>query len=91
MGNYDAFYLLRDSDNLNAVDLVGLNIWDLRELDKCDLKKVAVVELKRLRDPRALDALNEALNVGLIGRFKYSCLRRDAREAISIIEAGYEN
>lgn len=85
-GRYDAFYLLKDTGHSDAVDLVGLNIWDLRELDKCDMKKTAVVELKRLKDERALEALKEVINVGLIGRFKYSCLRKEAKEAIAVIE-----
>lgn len=85
-GRYDAFNLLKDSGHEEAIDRVGLNIWDLRELKKCSLKKVAVVELKRLKDPRALDALNEVIKVGLVGRMKYSCLRKDAKEAVTLIE-----
>lgn len=85
-GRYDAFHLLKDSGNKQAIDLVGLNIWDLKELDKCQMKKTAVIELKRLKSTRALDALKESINVGFIGQFKYFCLFKDAKEAIKIIE-----
>ena len=85
-GRYDAFYLLKDSGNTEFIDLVGLNIWDLRELDKCQLKKISVLELKRLKDKRALPALRESLNVGFLGRIKYSCLRKDLKQAIAAIE-----
>ena len=83
---YDAFYLLKDSGNTQSIDVVGLNIWDLRELDKCQLKKTAVIELKRLQDKRALIPLKEIINLGFIGRIKYACLRQDALEAIDRIE-----
>lgn len=86
-GRYDAFYLLRDSGNADLIDKVGLNIWDLRELEECAMKKVAVKELKRLNDPRAIPALKEALDVGLIDGFKYMCYRRDAVVAIEQMEA----
>jgi class 3 adenylate cyclase len=86
-GRYDAFYLLKDSGNMDRIDKVGLNIWDLRELNECPLKRVAVNELKRLNDPKALPALNEIMDVGLIERFKYSCLRRDTKEAIEQLQA----
>jgi len=84
-GRYDAFHLLMDSGNARSIDLVGLNIWDLRELNQCQLKKIAVTELKRLKDKRALGALEEAINVGIMGRIKYFCLRKEAKEAIAII------
>lgn len=90
-GRYDAFYLLRDSGNAELVDKVGLNIWDLRELEECSLKKVAVRELKRLNDPRAVPALKEALDVGLIDRLKFMCLRHDAEVAIDQMEAKLSN
>lgn len=86
-GRYDAFYLLRDSGNAEMIDKVGLNIWDLRELEECAMKKVAVRELKRLNDPRAIEALREAVDVGLIDRFKYMCYRHDAVVAIEQLEA----
>ena len=85
-GRYDAFYLLKDSGNTDAIDFVGLNIWDLRELKKCQLKKVSVLELKRLKDKRALPALKELLNVKFLDRLKYSCLRKDVQQAIITIE-----
>lgn len=85
-GRYDAFYLLKDSGNTDAIDLVGLNIWDLRELKKCQLKKVSVLELERLKDKRALPALKELLNVKFLDRIKYSCLRKDLQKAIMTIE-----
>ncbi len=83
---YDAFYLLKDSGNTKLIDSVGLNIWDLRELEQCQLKKIAVTELNRLQDARALVALKEVVEVSFIDRFKYSCLRRDAKKAIAAIE-----
>lgn len=86
-GRYDAFYLLRDSGNADKVDKVGLNIWDLRELEECAMKKVAVRELKRLNDPRAIPALREALDVGIIDSLKYMCYRHDALVAIEQMEA----
>lgn len=85
-GRYDAFYLLKDSGNADKIDKVGLNIWDLRELEECSLKKVAVRELRRLNDPRALPALKEALDVDLIDRLRYMCYRRDAIAAIQQME-----
>lgn len=81
-GRYDAFYLLKDSGNTQAIDLVGLNIWDLRELETCQLKKVAVIELKRLNDPRALAVLEELVSIGFFKRLKLSCLQKDALIAI---------
>ena len=83
---YDAFYLLKDSGNSGAVDRVGLNIWDLRELKECRLKHVAVKELLRIGDARALPALKEVVNVGIWQRLKYTCLRKDAKQAIVTIE-----
>jgi class 3 adenylate cyclase len=89
-GRYDAFYLLKDSNNLDRVDTVGLNINDLLELEKCAHKKVAVIELRRLSDPRALKTLKSVMNVGIVKRFKYLCLRYEAGEAIKEIEAKLE-
>jgi len=86
-GRYDAFYLLKDSGNGQSIDRVGLNIQDLRELDNCKMKKTAVIELKRLADERSLEALKESINVGPLGMIKYSCLRKEARRAIELIEA----
>lgn len=86
-GRYDAFYLLRDSGHQDRIDRVGLNIWDLRETQKCSQKKTAVLELKRLADPRSLDALKESISVGFLQSFKNACFWDDAKEAISIIEA----
>lgn len=83
---YDAFYLLKDSGNLKKVDSVGLNIWDLRELKECKLKKVAVKELKRLNNPRALPALKEITDNNLWQQFKYFCLRADVKAAIAQLE-----
>ena len=85
-GRYDAFYLLKDSGNAAAIDLVGLNIWDLRELNKCPLKRTAVIELKRLQDERSLLPLQEVRDLGFWGKIKYACLRKDLREAIALIE-----
>ena len=90
-GRYDAFYLLKDSGNADRIDNVGLNIWDLRELEECAMKKVAVSELKRLNDPRAIPALKEALDVGLLNSLKYMCYRRDALTAIKQMEAQLNN
>lgn len=86
-GRYDAFYLLKDSGNADKVDRVGLNIWDLRELEECSLKKVAIKELRRLGDIKALPALNEASNIGLWKMFKYNCLRSELNNAIKELEA----
>lgn len=85
-GRYDAFFLLKDTGHADAIDRVGINIQDLRELDECQLKKVAVEELKRLKDPRALDALNAVLGTGPLSIFRNRCLRKEAREAIALIE-----
>ncbi|MGH1441660.1 MAG: adenylate/guanylate cyclase domain-containing protein [Cellvibrionaceae bacterium] len=85
-GRYDAFYLLKDSGNVNKIDKVGLNIWDLRELKECSLKKVAIQELKRLDDPRALPALQEVANMGLWKIIKYNCLRQEVNETIKQLE-----
>lgn len=89
-GRYDAFNILRDSDHEEAIDRVGLNILDLQELKECKLKKVAVLELKRLKDPRSLDALKAVVKKGFFGQFKNSCLRKDAKAAIALIEAEEE-
>ncbi|MFT6386667.1 MAG: class 3 adenylate cyclase [Cellvibrionaceae bacterium] len=85
-GRYDAFYLLKDSGNPDKIDKVGLNIWDLRELKECSLKKVSIQELKRLGDPRALPALQEVANMGLWKIIKYNCLRTEVIEAIKQLE-----
>lgn len=85
-GRYDAFYLLKDSGNASAIDLVGLNIWDLRELNKCPLKRTAVIELKRLQDERSLLPLQEVRDLGFFGKLKYACLRKDLHDAIALIE-----
>lgn len=85
-GRYDAFYLLKDSGNESAIDLVGLNIWDLRELNKCPLKRTAVIELKRLQDERSLLPLQEVRDLGFFGKLKYACLRKDLHDAIALIE-----
>lgn len=86
-GRYDAFYLLLDSGYQNRIDRVGLNIWDLRETQKCSQKKTAVLELKRLGDVRALEVLKESINVGFIQSFKHACFYQDAKDAIKQIEA----
>ncbi|ODS24736.1 hypothetical protein AB835_02405 [Candidatus Endobugula sertula] len=85
-GRYDAFYLLKDSGNMEYIDRVGLNIWDLKELDQCQHKRTAILELKRLGDKRALSALKESLNVNFFDRIKYACLLKDAQEAINNME-----
>lgn len=85
-GRYDAFYLLKDSGNPDKIDKVGLNIWDLRELNECPLKKVAIQELKRLNDPRALPALKEVTKMGIWKIFQTNCLRADVKEAIKQLE-----
>lgn len=86
-GRYDAFYLLKDSGNIKKVDTVGRNIWDLRELEECRLKRVAVKELKRLKDPRALPALKEVVDASMMKRMQYFCLRGEAKQAIRAIKA----
>jgi hypothetical protein len=60
-GRYYAEDLLEKSGNTDKIDNVGMNIWDLKELEKCQEKKIAVVALRDLKDPRALPALKEAL------------------------------
>lgn len=86
-GRYDAFYLLKKSGNVDQVDRVGLNIWDLRELEKCSEKKVAVKALRQLKSPRALPALKESLKGKFVEKLKYSCLRKEAKAAIREINA----
>ncbi len=85
-GRYDAFYLLKDSGNADKIDKVGLNIWDLRELQECSLKKVAIQELRRLDDERALPALQEVADMSLWKSFKYNCLRSELSKAIKQLE-----
>ena len=86
-GRYDAFYLLKKSGNQDQIDRVGLNIWDLKELEKCKDKKVAVKALRQMKSPRALPALKEVLKGKFIEKIRYSCLRKDAKAAIKEIEA----
>ena len=86
-GRYDAFYLLKNSGNIEHVDRVGLNIWDLKELEKCTDKKVSVKALRQLKSPRALPALKESINVKFIDRIRYGCLRKEAKAAIREIQA----
>ncbi len=83
---YDAFYLLIDSGNNDKIDRVGLNTWDLKELEKCEHKKVAIAELNRLNDPRALPALKEAAKMGFFERIRYSCMTKDLRQTIKKLE-----
>ena len=83
---YDAFYLLKDSGNISQVDTVGLNIWDLRELNECKLKKVAIKELKRLNDPRALPALKELNTKNIWKQVQYLCLRSELKATIAQLE-----
>ena len=64
-----------------------MNIWDLKELKKCKEKKIAVVALRRLKDPRALPALKEAIGGKFIDKVRSTCLRKEAKAAISEIEA----
>ncbi|MBX2807549.1 MAG: adenylate/guanylate cyclase domain-containing protein [Cellvibrionaceae bacterium] len=90
-GRYDAFYLLKDSGNVEQVDTVGLNIWDLKELKECKLKKIAATELKRLKDPRALDALKAVKKVSLVDNFKYLCLWPVVDAAIAELEKSEKN
>lgn len=85
-GRYDAFYLLKDSGNIDKVDKVALNIWDLKELESCKLKKVAVTELKRLNDPRALDVLKEIKRTPFLKQFKYLCLTSIVNSTIAQLE-----
>ena len=49
-----------------------------------------MLELKRLEDPRSLEALKEVVDVGFFERFRYACLRSDAIDAIVAIEAQQE-
>ncbi|MFT6967844.1 MAG: class 3 adenylate cyclase [Cellvibrionaceae bacterium] len=84
---YDAFYLLIDSGNADKIDRVGLNLWDLKELEKCQYKKVAIVELNRLNDPTALAGLKEASKMGFFERIKYNCMRQDLKQTIKKLEA----
>lgn len=64
-----------------------MNIWDLKELEKCKERKIAVVALRRLKDPAALPALKEAIKGKFIERVRNTCLRKEAKAAISEIEA----
>lgn len=84
---YDAFYLLIDSGNADKIDRVGLNLWDLKELEKCQYKKVAIVELNRLNDSTALTGLKEASKMGFFERIKYNSIRQDLKQAIKKLEA----
>jgi hypothetical protein len=84
---YDAFFLLIDSGNADKIDRVGLNIWDLKELEKCEHKKVAIIELNRLDDPRALPALKDASDMGFFESFKYNCMTQDLNKTIKKLEA----
>lgn len=90
-GRYDAFYLLKDSGNADKIDKVGLNIWDLRELEECSLKKVAIQELERLDDIKALPALQEVASMGLWKSLKYNCLRKDVKRAVKQLEKKAES
>ena len=83
---YDALYLLKDSGNIKKVDVVGLNMWDLRELQECKLKKIAIKELRRLNDPRALPALKETQTKNILKQFKYWCIRSELPAAIAQLE-----
>ena len=85
-GRYDAFYLLKDSGNVKKADLVGLNMWDLQELQECKLKKVAIKELRRLNDPRALSALKATQTKNIWKQFKYWCIRLELPDAIAQLE-----
>jgi HEAT repeat protein len=64
-----------------------MNIWDLRELEKCKEKKVAVVALRKLKDPAAIPALKEVLEGKFIERVRNTCLWKEAKAAISELEA----
>jgi hypothetical protein len=83
---YDAFCLLIDSGNADKIDRAGLNLWDLKELEKCQYKKVAIVELNRLNDPTALTGLKEASKMGFFERIKYNCIRQDLKQIIKELE-----
>jgi class 3 adenylate cyclase len=82
-----AVKLLEDTDNLDKIDSVGMNIWDLKELEKCKEKKVAVLALRDLGDKRALPALKESLDVKFMERLRSSCFWDEAKAAIAEIEA----
>lgn len=84
---YDAFYLLIDSGNTDKIDRVGLNIWDLKELEKCQHKKVAIIELNRLNDPKALPALKAVSEMGLYDRIKYNCMAQELKQTIQKLES----
>lgn len=87
LARYDAFYLLIDSGNTDKIDRVGLNVWDLKELEKCQHKKVAIIELNRLNDPKALPALKEASKMGFYDRIKYNCMTQELKQTIKKLEA----
>lgn len=88
---YYAVKLLEKSGNTNKIDSVGMNIWDLKELKKCKEKKIAVVALRRLKDPAALPALKETIKGKFIERVRNTCLRKEAKAAISEIEAAEDS
>ncbi len=82
-----AVKLLEKSSNADKIDSVGMNIWDLRELKKCKEKKVAVVALRKLKDPAALPALQETVDGKFIDKVRNTCLWNEAKAAISEMEA----
>ena len=60
---------------------------DLKELEKCQHKKVAIIELNRLNDPKALPALKEASKMGFYDRIKYNCMTQELKQTIKKLEA----
>ncbi len=82
-----AVKLLSDTGNSERIDSVGMHIWDLRELEKCKEKKISVVALRHLKDPRALPALKEAKGKTFMEQLRMTCLANEANTAITEIEA----
>lgn len=82
LGRRRASDLLTELGHADQIDRTLLAIADLQESQKCEDKLLAIKRLRKLKDARALPALEKSRGSGISDWWKNRCLRDEADAAI---------